>query len=71
MTLYSTSKTNGLVVQCGEITTEIVSIIEGYIISQGIYNFPISGHQLTNKFENVYRDIFVINNVSNSYWMSQ
>ena len=71
MTLYSTSKTSGLVVQSGETTTEIVPIIEGYIISQGICNFPISGHQLTNKFENAYRDIFDINNVSNSYWMAQ
>ena len=71
MTLYSTSKTSGLVVQSGEMTTEIVPIIEGYIISQGICNFPISGHHLTNKFENTYRDIFDINNVSNNYWMAQ
>ena len=71
MTLYSTSKTSGLVVQSGEMTTEIIPIIEGYIISQGICNFPISGHQLTNKFENAYRDIFDINNVSNNYWMAQ
>ena len=71
MTLYSTSKTSGLIVQSGEMSTEIVPIIEGYIISQGICNFPISGHQLTNKFENVYKDIFDINNVSNHYWMAQ
>ena len=71
MTLYSTSKTSGLIVQSGEMSTEIVPIIEGYIISQGICNFPISGHQLTNKFGNVYKDIFDINNVSNHYWMAQ
>lgn len=71
MTLYSTSKISGLIVQSGEMSTEIVPIIEGYIISQGICNFPISGHQLTNKFGNVYKDIFDINNVSNHYWMAK
>ena len=71
MTLYSTSKTSGLIVQSGEMSTEIVPIIEGYIISQGICNFPISGHQLTDKFGNVYKDIFDINNVSNHYCMTQ
>ena len=71
MTLYSTSKTSGLIVDSGEMSTEIVPIIEGYIISQGICNFPIGGHQLTKKFENVYKDIFDINYVSNQYWMAQ
>ncbi len=71
MTLYSTSKTSGLVVNSGEISTEIVPIIEGYIISQGICNFPIAGHVLTKRFENTYKDIFDINNVSNHYWMAQ
>ena len=71
MTLYSTSKTSGLVVQSGEMTTEIVPIIEGFIISQGICNFPISGHEITKRFENAYKDIFDINNVSNQYWMAQ
>lgn len=71
MTLYSTSKTSGLVVQSGEMTTEIVPIIEGFIISQGICNFPISGHEITKTFENVYKDIFDINNVCNQYWMAQ
>jgi actin-related protein len=71
MTLYSTSKTSGLVLDSGAMTTEIVPIIEGYIISQGICNFPISGHQLTKRFENTYKDIFDINNVCNQYWMAQ
>ena len=71
MTLYSTSKTSGLVLDSGAMTTEIVPIIEGYIISQGICNFPISGHQLTKRFENTYKDIFDINNVCNHYWMAQ
>ena len=71
MSLYSTSKTSGLVVNSGEISTEIVPIIEGYIISQGIYNFPIAGKELTKRFENTYKDIFDINNVSNHYWMAQ
>ena len=71
MTLYSTSKTSGLVLDSGAMTTEIVPIIEGYIISQGICNFPISGHQLTKRFENTYKDLFDINNVCNHYWMAQ
>jgi len=71
MTLYSTSKTSGLVVDSGAISTEIVPIIEGYIISQGIINYPIAGHVLTKRFENEYKDIFDINNVCNPYWMAQ
>ena len=71
MALYSTSKTSGLVVNSGEISTEIVPIIEGYIISQGIYDFPIAGKELTKRFENTYKDIFDINYVSNHYWMAQ
>jgi len=71
MTLYSTSKTSGLIVDSGEISTEIVPIIEGYIISQGICNFPIGGCQLTKRFANVYQDIFDMYNVCNQYWMAQ
>ena len=71
MTLYSTSKTSGLVVDSGEVSTEIVPIIEGYIISQGICNFPIAGHELTKRFENIYKDIFDINYVNNHYWMAK
>ena len=71
MALYSTSKVSGLVVNSGEISTEIVPIIEGYIISQGIVNYPIAGKELTKRFENTYKDIFDINNVSNHYWMAQ
>ena len=71
MALYSTSKVSGLVVNSGEISTEIVPIIEGYIISQGIVNYPIAGKELTKIFENTYKDIFDINNVSNHYWMAQ
>ena len=71
MILYSTCKTSGLIVQSGEMSTEIVPLIEGYIISQGISNITISGYQLTNKFRNVYKDIYDINNASNHYWMAQ
>ena len=71
MALYSTSKVSGLVVNSGEISTEIVPIIEGYIISQRIVNYPIAGKELTKRFENTYKDIFDINNVSNHYWMAQ
>ena len=50
MTLYSTSKTSGLIVNSGEISTEIVPIYEGFIISDCINSFPIGGYELTKKF---------------------
>ena len=71
MTLYSTSKTSGLIVNSGEISTEIVPIYEGFIISDCINNFPIGGYELTKKFMEKYRNDFEINNVCNKYYMGQ
>lgn len=71
MTLYSTSKTSGLIVNSGEISTEIVPIYEGFIISDCINSFPIGGYELTKKFMEKYRNDFEINNVCNKYYMGQ
>ena len=56
MTLYSTSKTSGLVVESGEMTTEIVPIIENYVITDGISAFPIAGREITKRLENEYKE---------------
>lgn len=71
MTLYSTSKTSGLVVESGEMTTEIVPIIENYVITDAISSFPIAGREITKRLENEYKNLLNINNVNNHYWMSQ
>lgn len=71
MTLYSTSKTSGLVVESGEITTEIVPIIENYVITDGISTFPIAGREITRRLEIEYKNSLQLNNVDNHYWMSQ
>ena len=71
MTLYSTSKTSGLVVESGEMTTEIVPIIENYVITDGISAFPIAGREITKRLEIEYKNLLHVNNVDNHYWMSQ
>ena len=47
MSLYSSSKTSGLVVDSGEIYTEIVPIFEGYVVPFGIKSYPLAGSSLT------------------------
>ena len=71
MTLFSTSKTSGLIVNSGEITTEIIPIYEGYIISDGISEFPFAGYELTKRFMEKYKNDFELNNVNNHYYMAQ
>ena len=71
MTLYSTAKTSGLIVNSGEIHTEIVPIYEGYIICDCINTFPIGGYELTKTFMEKYKKEFEINNVCNKYYMGQ
>lgn len=71
MSLYSTSKTSGLIVNSGEIETCIVPIYQGYIIPVGINTSPLAGKTLTKKFENKYKNIFDINNVNNHFWMAK
>ena len=71
MSLYSTSKSSGLIINSGEISTEIVPIYEGYIISNCINKFPIGGYHLTQRFMEKYKNDFEMFNVSNKYYMAQ
>ena len=71
MTLYATSKTSGIIVNSGEMSTEIVPIYEGYIMSDCINNFPIGGSHLTKEFINKYKNEFELYNVCNKYYMGQ
>ena len=71
MTLYATSKTSGIIVNSGEMSTEIVPIYEGYIMSDCINNFPIGGSHLTKEFINKYKNDFELYNVCNKYYMGQ
>jgi actin len=65
MTLYSTTKTTGLILESGESMTHIVPIYEGYIIPQGIKSIPLAGGNLTETFMEVEREKLSINNVGN------
>ena len=71
MSLYSTSKSSGLIINSGEMYTEIVPIYEGYIISNCINKFPIGGYHLTQRFIEKYKNDFEMFNVSNKYYMAQ
>jgi actin len=65
MTLYSTTKTTGLIVESGESMTHIVPIYEGYIIPQGIKSIPLAGGNLTETFMDLEREKLSKNNVGN------
>ena len=71
MSLFSTSQTSGVIVNSGDIFTEIVPIYEGYIISDCIKKFPIGGYELTKKFMEKYSNDFELYNVCNHYYMGQ
>lgn len=47
MTLYSTTKTSGLIVESGESITQIVPIYEGFILPQAIKSNNLAGEKMT------------------------
>lgn len=65
MSLYSTTKTSGLIIESGEGSTEIVPIYEGYIIPQGIRSSPIAGEFITNNILESIREKLKKLNVGN------
>jgi actin-related protein len=56
MTLFSTSKTTGLIFESGDSCTQIVPIFEGYIIPQGVTSTPLAGRTLTDVFLSKIKD---------------
>lgn len=67
LTLYSTAKTSGLIIQSGEIETEIIPIYEGYILSQGIITSPIAGKYMTNQFVDHLHPVFKKYGIENEF----
>ena len=54
MTLYSTAKTSGLIINSGEIINEIVPIYEGYVIQSRDKNYFKARKELTNQLLKFY-----------------
>ena len=67
MTLYSTAKTSGLIINSGEIINEIVPIYEGYVIQNGDITCYKGGKELTNQFLKFYDNYFNYFNVENKF----
>jgi actin len=65
MTLYSTTKTTGLIVESGEGMTQIVPIFEGYLIKNGIKSNNLAGNLVTKYFMNKIADELKIFNLAN------
>lgn len=65
MSLYSTTKTSGLIIDSGEANTHVVPIFDGYIIPQGIKTFPIAGKVLTESLLQNIKDQLRQKNVAN------
>ncbi len=71
MTLYSTTKTTGLIVESGAGTTQIVPIYEGYIISNSIQYSEIGGESITNYIRNKISDRLKRYKVYNEFEISR
>lgn len=71
MSLYSTAKQSGLIIDSGEIYTSIVPIYEGFVISKGVEISPIAGKELTNQFMRHHKTEFDNNNVCTQYEMAK
>ena len=71
MTLYSTAKTSGLIINSGEIINEIVPIYEGYVIQSGVKTCFKAGKELTNQFLKFYDNYFNYFNVENKFEMAK
>lgn len=59
LSLYSTGRTSGLLVQCGETRTYTVPIYEGFPLYHAINKIKLGGRDLTN----VFKDCVVENNI--------
>lgn len=71
MTLFSTTKTTGLVIESGDSLTQILPIYEGYIIQQGIRYMEFAGRDLTRLFENLINHNIKDRHLSNSFYFSK
>lgn len=71
MSLYSTAKTSGLIVNSGETLTEIVPIYEGYIIPQGIRTTNVAGARLTMELIESLKPQMEKLNVTNSTYIAR
>ena len=48
LALYSTSKTSGIVVECGHGISHVVPVYEGYVLPHAILSLDVSGQDLTD-----------------------
>jgi actin-related protein len=49
LSLYSTGKTTGMVVECGEGVSYTVPVFEGYAMPHAIHKLDIAGQDVTNE----------------------
>lgn len=68
MTLYSTAKTSGLIVESSESMTQVVPIFEGYVIPQGVQSIPLGGELVTQTlFKHIEPHLEHLNVLNKSY----
>jgi len=49
LSLFSTGKTSGIVVECGEGVSCAVPVFEGYVLPHAIHKLDIAGQDITNE----------------------
>lgn len=49
LSLFSTGKTSGIVVECGEGVSYTVPVFEGYALPHAIHKLDIAGQDITNE----------------------
>ena len=57
LSLYSSGRTNGIVLDCGEGVTHSVPIYEGYSLPHGICKIPLAGHNLSQYMLSLLHDL--------------
>lgn len=48
LSLFSTGKTSGIVVECGEGVSQTIPVFEGYALPHAIHKLDIAGQDITN-----------------------
>jgi actin len=71
MTLYSTPKTSGIIIESGESMTQIVPVFENYIIPQGVRTIPIAGSEMTQNLFDILQPELKKHNVGNPLQISR
>jgi actin len=71
MSLYSTTKTSGVIVESGDSMTQIIPVYESYIVPQGVRTTNIAGAEMTKSLHSFIENKLKKFNVGNPSYMTK